>query len=433
MAKNQKISPFSAFLLGVDGMVGSAIFLLPGSLYSKSGNGLILLLLISGITALFLALCYASLSSQTSESGAAWLYAYNEFGHFAGFEVGFFTWLQGVATVSTETSAFLTALQPFIPKLTVHWIYDIAGVCVIGIIAIIGLFGNKVSSIADNIATLLKIGALLIFVVGGVWFMHKVNFVSNVHPTFSSVNNAFSNAFYMYMGFAFLPVAAAQMTNPRKNLPRELLAVIISVSLIYMAVVAVAIGDVGPKIAHSNLPLALAFSQHFGTIGNILMTIGTVGSVLGVAISLSYSTPYVASSLANERGLLPSFFGKKSKTGSPYVSILITTAVCMLIILSGDYLFLVPCTIIISLVQYFSTSIVMLRKQWKYMKGLETPPAGSFKLKGGLIVPIIALLTCIYILVNLKLKVFIFGAIALVCGIGLYFADKYFKDKKEKA
>ena len=30
MAKDKKISSFSAFLLGVDGMVGSAIFLLPG-------------------------------------------------------------------------------------------------------------------------------------------------------------------------------------------------------------------------------------------------------------------------------------------------------------------------------------------------------------------------------------------------------------------
>ncbi|WP_290034049.1 APC family permease [Ligilactobacillus cholophilus] len=424
MTKDHKISPFSAFLLGVDGMVGSAIFLLPGSLYSKAGNGLIWLLVLSGISALFLALCYAALSSETKQNGAAWLYAYKEFGRFAGFEVGFFTWLQGVATISTETAAFLTSMRLLVPALSNKLVYNLSGLSIILIIAIIGLLGDKASSIADNIATFLKIGVLLIFIFVGIWFIHKVNFVSDTHYSLSSMNNAFSNAFYMYMGFAFLPVAAAQMKNPKKNLPRELVAVIVSVSLIYIATVFVAIGILGPSIAHSSVPLAIAFGKHFGTWGKILITIGTVGSVLGVAISLSFSTPYVASSLANEHHLLPRFFGKKSKDGSPYVAIIITTTLCMLLVLSGSYLFLVPVTIIISLVQYFSTSIVMFKKQWEKHKHPEKENAGSFNLRGGILVPSISILICLYILLNLKLKAILLGGIALLCGIVLYFVDK---------
>ena len=284
MAKDKKISPFSAFLLGVDGMVGSAIFLLPGSLYSKAGNSLIGILLVSGVSALLLALCYAALSSETKQNGAAWLYAYKEFGRFAGFEVGFFTWFQGVITITTEIAAFLTSLKLFIPQLSDKLVYDIAGIAIVLVIAIIGLMGDRVSSIADNIATFLKIGVLLIFVLAGIWFIHRINFVSNAHYSFHSVNNAFSNAFYMFTGFAFLPVAAAQMRNPRKNLPRELLAVIISVTLLYIATVVVAIGTVGPSIAHSSLPLAIAFAKHFGNLGKIIITVGTVGTVLGAAI-----------------------------------------------------------------------------------------------------------------------------------------------------
>lgn len=432
MAKNKKISPFSAFLLGVDGMVGSAIFLLPGSLYSKAGNNLIGILLASGISALFLALCYAALSSETKQNGAAWLYAYKEFGRFAGFEVGFFTWFQGVITITTEIAAFLTSLKLFIPQLSDKWIYDISGIVIVLVIAIIGLMGDRVSSIADNIATFLKIGVLLIFVFAGIWFIHRINFVSNAHYSFGSVNNAFSNAFYMFTGFAFLPVAAAQMRNPRKNLPRELLAVIISVTILYIATVVVAIGTVGPSIAHSSLPLAVAFAKHFGNIGKIIITIGTVGSVLGVAISLSYSTPYVASSLANEHQLLPKFFGKKSKSGAPYIAIILTAGLCMLLILSGGYLFLVPCTIIISLVQYFSTSLVMFVKQWKRQHNHEKLPEGAFNLRGGILVPLLSLSVCVYILVNLKFKVIIFGIIALACGIALYFIDKWIT-RNEKA
>lgn len=429
MAKDKKISPFSAFLLGVDGMVGSAIFLLPGSLYSKAGNSLIGILLVSGVSALLLSLCYAALSSETKQNGAAWLYAYKEFGRFAGFEVGFFTWFQGVITITTEIAAFLTSLKLFIPQLSDKLVYDIAGIAIVFIIAIIGLMGDRVSSIADNIATFLKIGVLLIFVLAGIWFIHRINFVSNAHYSFHSVNNAFSNAFYMFTGFAFLPVAAAQMRNPRKNLPRELLAVIISVTLLYIATVVVAIGTVGPSIAHSSLPLAIAFAKHFGNLGKIIITVGTVGSVLGVAISLSYSTPYVASSLANEHQLLPQFFGKKSKSGAPYVAIIITAGLCALLILSGGYLFLVPCTIIISLVQYFSTSLVMFVKQWRRQRHQEQLPQGAFNLRGGILVPVLSLLVCVYILVNLKLKVILFGIIALICGIALYFMDKLITKK----
>ena len=429
MAKDKKISPFSAFLLGVDGMVGSAIFLLPGSLYSKAGNSLIGILLVSGVSALLLALCYAALSSETKQNGAAWLYAYKEFGRFAGFEVGFFTWFQGVITITTEIAAFLTSLKLFIPQLSDKLVYDIAGIAIVLVIAIIGLMGDRVSSIADNIATFLKIGVLLIFVLAGIWFIHRINFVSNAHYSFHSLNNAFSNAFYMFTGFAFLPVAAAQMRNPRKNLPRELLAVIISVTLLYIATVVVAIGTVGPSIAHSSLPLAIAFAKHFGNLGKIIITVGTVGSVLGVAISLSYSTPYVASSLANEHQLLPQFFGKKSKSGAPYVAIIITAGLCALLILSGGYLFLVPCTIIISLVQYFSTSLVMFVKQWRRQRHQEQLPQGAFNLRGGILVPVLSLLVCVYILVNLKLKVILFGVIALICGIALYFIDKLITKK----
>ena len=429
MAKDKKISSFSAFLLGVDGMVGSAIFLLPGSLYAKAGNSLIGILFVSGVSALLLALCYAALSSETKQNGAAWLYAYKEFGRFAGFEVGFFTWFQGVITITTEIAAFLTSLKLFIPQLSDKLVYDIAGIAIVLIIAIIGLMGDRVSSIADNIATFLKIGVLLIFVLAGIWFIHRINFVSNAHYSFHSVNNAFSNAFYMFTGFAFLPVAAAQMRNPRKNLPRELLAVIISVTLLYIATVVVAIGTVGPSIAHSSLPLAIAFAKHFGNLGKIIITVGTVGSVLGVAISLSYSTPYVASSLANEHQLLPQFFGKKSKSGAPYIAIIITAGLCALLILSGGYLFLVPCTIIISLVQYFSTSLVMFVKQWRRQRHQEQLPQGAFNLRGGILVPVLSLLVCVYILVNLKLKVILFGIIALICGVALYFIDKLITKK----
>lgn len=44
------------------------------------------------LTVGLIALCYADLASRFTGSGAAWLYSYNAFGRFAGYELGVFTW-----------------------------------------------------------------------------------------------------------------------------------------------------------------------------------------------------------------------------------------------------------------------------------------------------------------------------------------------------
>lgn len=422
----KKMSPLSIFLLGVDSMIGSAAFLLPGNLYAKAGNMIVLILILSGLSALTLALCYAGMASRTTGNGVGWLYAYNEFVRFAGFEVGLFTWIQGILTIATEIAAFLTALKIFFPQLNNLSIYRLSGIMVIILISIIGVLGQKVSDIANDTATIIKLGILILFIVVGVWFIHGSNYVSSNHYSLMDYNGAYSNVFYMYTGFAFLPVAAAEMTNPEKNLPKEMLAVIISVVTVYVLGFLVVIGMLRPKIAHDSAPLAIAFANHFGLLGKLIITFGTVGSILGVAISLSYSTPFIVSSLANEHELLPHFLGIKSKKGSPWVAIILTALLCILLFLSGNYLFLVPCSVIVSLVQYFMTSLGMLKVQWK-KKGRSKVKEHGFQLKGGIIIPSIALIVCIYILINLEKKVIIFGSILLGCGIVIYIIDFLFK------
>jgi len=52
----------------------------------------VVVLLCAAITVSMIALCYADLSSRFSGSGAAWLYSYNAFGKFTGFQIGLFSW-----------------------------------------------------------------------------------------------------------------------------------------------------------------------------------------------------------------------------------------------------------------------------------------------------------------------------------------------------
>ncbi|WP_027106574.1 APC family permease [Ligilactobacillus ceti] len=427
---NKKLGFISVYLLGVNGIIGSGIFLLPSKMYALSGIWSVAVIFFCALAALVLTLSYAELASRSTGNGAAWLYAYDQFGEFAGFEVGLFIWLQGVVTISAETAAFLTALKLMVPQLSDPFLYKATGLAIILGLTVVGIMGNQVSKYANNIATVMKIGALITFVIGGLFFIKMMNFSQPVTHSLKDYNSAFNLIFYMFAGFSFLPVAATKMENPKKNLPRILLAVIISVGVIYMITMIVAIGVLGPEIVHNESPLAFAFAEKYGHIGRMIMSIGILGSILGVAISLSYSTPYIASSLAREHQLLPAFFGKITKSGTPWVAVILTTCICALLFLSGDYLFLVPCTVFISLVQYVVTSFAAMKVK-KKQKDPKTATDG-FNLPLGYTFPILSLLICVYMLMNFTQKVIIFGVTTIVVCVAFYFIYRYFKNKKTK-
>ncbi len=419
---SKKLSKASIFFLGVDGIIGSGIFLLPGSLYKDAGTLTLGLIILGAVAVLLFGFCYAEMAARTTGNGGAWLYAYNSIGEFAGFQVGFFTWIQGVATIATETAAFLTAMAILYPEFRPGTApYNIAAVIIIAITICIGIMGERVSKIADNASSIFKIAALIIFVIGGVRFFNADNFTLAQSYDYAKVNTAFVSAFYLYAGFSFLPVAAQRMEDPQKNLPKILTAVLVFCSVIFVVVVAVAIGDLGSSMADSTAPLALVFAEHYGYYGKMIIILGMAGSILGVVLSMSYSTPFIASSLANEHALLPEFFGRSTKEGTPYVSIALTGLLAIILALSGGYLFLVPLCVLIGLVQYTTTAIAT----YKIQKQKPQPGQDAgYRLKGGVFVPVAALLFCVYMLVNMEPKVLMWGGVLFLAGIAVYFAMK---------
>lgn len=427
------LSKASIFFLGVDGIIGSGIFLLPGSLYKNAGVLSLLLVFMGAIAVLLFGFCYAEMAARTTGSGGAWLYAYDALGEFPGFQVGLFTWIQGVATIATETAAFLTTIGILVPGLKAGTMkYNMLAIGIIALTIAIGIMGETVSKISDNASSIFKLAVLVIFIAGGVMFFKTSNFVFTGDYDFSKVNEAFVVAFYLYAGFSFLPIAAQRMQNPQKNLPKVLVAVLITCSVVFMGVMFVAIGMLGPEISGSKAPLALAFTQHYGYTGKLIIIIGMSGSILGVILSTAYSTPFISSSLANEHQLLPAFFGKTSSNGTPFVSIVLTGLLSICLVLSGGYLFLVPLCVLIGLVQYTTTAIATYKAQ-KAGKGAVGDKKSEYRLKFGVLIPVLALLFCIYMVVNVEPKVLILGAGLFVGGLIIYFIEKITgKDVKRK-
>ncbi len=234
-----KISFASVFLFGINSMVGSGIFLLPGVLFQDAGNWSLALILLAALSVLAMAYCYAEMAHHFSGNGAGWYYTYKEFGRFWGFEIGLFTWLQGAAAIATEIAAFLRGLRPWLPRLSEITVYCWAGLGMILILLTIRLLGKKASTWANNFSTVLKLAVLGLFVVLGIFYVKPGNFNASVHNSLSDFDHAFMLIFFMFPGFSFLPVQASSIHNSKKNLPKLLIGVVISVTVIYVVTMSV--------------------------------------------------------------------------------------------------------------------------------------------------------------------------------------------------
>ncbi|GKT04649.1 APC family permease [Furfurilactobacillus entadae] len=417
----------TVFLLGINSIIGSGIFLLPGNIYANLHNWSIAVILVAALASFAILLCFANLSSKFSGDGSSWIYTYNAYGRFAGFEVGFDTWVTAIIQLASEVAALLTTLKLLLPIMNDKIIYNIVAVSIVICLGIINLFGDHVLSIADNIASTTKIIMLISIIVCGAFFIHSHNFNNPVDfsqigltGTYHRINNSLSVIMAIFTGFAFIPVAASNMKNSEKTLPKVLVAVMITTSSLYLMIQSVTIGLLGKSIQSSPIPAASAFHVILGSYGYYFTLIGLIISTFGVALSLSFNAPVVASSLASEHQLLPSFIAKKNRFGASYIAILVSVVVASCLLLSGSYLFLVSCVVITSFIQYIPTILAVFKFRTR-----KNQPSTAFSLPGGMFIPSLALLASFYLMFSFSLQITLIGIGILVLGAILYLLDDH--------
>ena len=394
----------------------------------------VLVLLCTAITVSMIALCYADLASRFTGSGAAWLYSYHAFGLFTGYELGIFTWFLGCCTLSAEIVALLTTLKSFMPIFDNRVVYYAAAFGLIVLFAVINFFGRSLVKVVNNISAAAKILTLLIFIVGGVFFVHHVNYspvipaaaMTGAGPFLKHFGAAFTPIFYLFTGFSFLPIAAKQMNNPEKNIPRVLIAVMVSVTILDALMMLVAIGISGRHLGGYSTPLASAFGTAIGKWGYSLIIVGMLVSIFGVAFSASFNTPSLVASLANEHGMLPKSFGKKNKHDAPWVGILLT-AVLSIAFSTQSYLFLVSCTVLASFIQYMPSILAVV----KFTHSNEYPTHG-FSLPGKYTIPAFALLVSCYMVTNFTAKTLLLGTFVALLAAAAYFFIQRDKEAEKR-
>ena len=421
--KTSKFGFWSIVLLGINAIVGTGIFLLPNKAYALIGPASLGVLLFDAFLAICIALCFAEVAGFFTRNGGPYLYAKHALGDFWGFEVGVLKWIVVLIAWAVMAVGFATALGAAIPALSGDFMKDVIATIIIVLLTIINIIGVNMTKILNNLITVSKLVPLFAFIVIGLFAINGSNFTPFV-PDFvelsdGGVSGSFAAAaillFFAYTGFEAIAVAAEDMENPKKNLPRAIITVMIIVSVLYMLVLAVCIGIMGDALANDKAPLQTAFGQIMGPWGMYFVLAGTLLSMGGINIAQSFLGPRIATSLA-EDGMLPSVLAKRTSWGTPVLACIVTGIFSLLLAWSGSFVQLAAISAVSRFTQYLPTciSVIIFRKKWAHK---ERP----YKIPGGIIIPVIAIITSIWMLAQAKTEQLIWGLGGCVIILPLYF------------
>lgn len=416
--QSHKLGFGSIVLFGINGIIGSGIFLLPSSGMKLFGPASILALFFDGFLIFCIGLCFAECAGLYKQNGGPYLYARGAFGNFIGYEVGFMTWVVRMIAEATLYVGFATALGGMFPALNNNLAKNI-------LVTIIGLFlmglniaGVRVTAVLNNIVTVGKLIPIIMVAVLGLFFLHPANFTPFFIPGHSGSANfaqATLTLFYVFTGFEGLVVAAGEMKNAKRNLPRALIVSMATVVVIYLLVMVACIGVLGSGLTKSTVPLQDAMTKMVGAWGGALVGVGTLLSIGGIAVASSFITPRSGEALADHK-MMPSFLANKNRYGAPYNAIIISTVIGLLLAYSGTFSKLAMISAISRFIQYIPTCLAVI--VFRYTKKDVARP---FKVPLGPVIPVIALLISGWLLFNTPSANLIWGFGALIIAIPFYF------------
>lgn len=432
---SRTLSAFDLVALGVGAVIGTGIFILPGTVAATTaGPGVSLSFLIAAVICVLSGMCYAEFASSIPVAGSAYSYGNIIYGEITGWLMGWaliLEYMLAVATVAAGWSSYFTSFikpfgvtipkafsGPFNPKGGVY--FDLVAVVVIILISLLLAHGLKSSIKINNLAVIIKISIILIFIFVGLQFIKPANYHPFLPYKFSGVFRGATTVFFAFLGFDVVSSSAAEVKKPQKNMQIGIIGTLAVAVVLYMGVSLVLTGMVNYKDLNIANPVSFALEYvHQNWVAELL----SLGAMIGMAtmmLTMIYSSSRLIYAMARD-GLLPHIFSKiDPKSKAPQLSLL---AVTIIIALGAAFFSVEQLTNLVSFGTLFaftlvSFGILKLRKRTNISNE-------GFKVPGYPIVPIISGLFCILMMCQLNADVYLLAAIWLVIGLIIYFAYGY--------
>jgi len=344
-------------------MISSGLFILPAVVFAKIGPSVLIAYLIASIFLIPAMLSKAELATAMPKAGGMFFFIDRCMGPKMGTLGGFAAWFSlsfKSAFALIGIGAFTLLLNPGFSELQIKLVA--VAFCII--FTIINIIGVKHTGKTQIGLVAVLISLLVFYVIRGSFSAQFSRLIPSTPVGFGSIFAAAGLIFVSYGGLTKIASTAGEVKDPGRNIPLGMFLSWGVVSLLYILVIAVTIALVNPTQLQASLtPISLGARAFLGSGGAIIM---------GIAALLAFISTANAGLLAASRGpmamskdqLIPGFFARISKRGTPTFSILFTSLFMILVILFLDLenLIKLASTLKILLFLFATLSLIVIRE-----------------------------------------------------------------------
>ena len=434
-ALRRSLTAWDLTLLGIGAIIGTGIFVLTGTAAAnQSGPAIILSYTAAGIACAFAALCYAEFAAMIPIAGSAYTYAYATLGEIFAWMIGWDLILEyavGSMTVAIGWSGYFQRIlagfglqlplwMAAAPAAAPGAVINLPAMVIVLLIMVLLIVGIRESARFNAAMVTIKIVAVLFFLAAGTWYVEPANWTPFMPYGWAGVMTGAAVVFFAYIGFDAVSTTAEEAKNPRRDLPIGIIASLVICTVLYVLVAGVLTGivpvvDFRQDAQFLNAPVAYALSVINQDWAAGLVSAGAVAGITSVLLVMLMSQPRIFFSMSRD-GLLPHGVSKvHPRFQTPYITTIIT---CVIVsIVAG----LVPIQVVgemTSIGTLFAfvvvcMAVIVLRK--------TRPDAHRpFRVPGGATIPVLGVLSCLYLMVSLSVMTWVRLLVWLDIGMLIY-------------
>ncbi|TFH41871.1 MAG: amino acid permease, partial [ANME-2 cluster archaeon] len=409
--RSEGLSMFAAIAFAVGTMVGAGVFVLSGVVIDVAGPAAVLSYLLCAVIVTFSALSYATLASIFPEDGGGYLFAKKMIGDYPGFIAGWAMYISLLIATSFVLLGFGIYLNLL---LGINLDPRLGALGAVLLLTALNLRGLSEAGKLEVAMVVAKVSILILFIIGGVIQIQRTSFEPFLSQGPGGVFKGMTMVFFAYMGFQVISMMGGEIKESSKTVPKATLASVGIVAVIYIGVIIAVLSANLP--AHNSESVFDAAVVLLGTSGGLIVALAATISTLSAANANIIGASRVTLEMASEKQIPGRF--TRLKNDQPINSILLGAVITAILIIFANLDFIVNLTnaAMLSTMVLVNLSAYMLIKQEKKIP----PEKNYFKMPMGTLFPILGIVTCIVMIVNLPVTSVILGIAALLIGSVIY-------------
>lgn len=332
---NKRITLYGLTMIAIGSSIGSGIFVTPGTIAREIPHPYLILMvwLLGGLMGLTGALTFAELGGLFTRAGGVYVYLKHAYGKLAGFLYG---WVMLVVINTGSLAglcvAFAEYLKFFFPDISSGIKMTIAASTLI-VLTAINILGVHYSQHLSNVLTTIKISAIAIIVLIGLFAGNPEAIQHNFETAYALPSNLFValfsgmiGVFFSVGGWHHATYVAGEVINPEKNVAR---AMILGTGIITLAYVTINLAYMRLLPLESIAQTQTVASEAISTVipwGGRLVAIGIALSIFGTISIYTMSAPRIYFAMAEDGLFFKSMAVVHSRWRTPVIAMLIQAA-----------------------------------------------------------------------------------------------------------